>query len=258
MVIDTHCHLNDDKFSFDYKNIINNAKNENLKSIIIVGADLQSSKKALFIAEQFDNVYAIIGSHPEDADNFSNEAFDFYKQNSSNKKVVGIGEIGLDYFYNKENKDKQKEILIKQIKLAYERKLPICFHLRDAYEDFIKIVNDNKQFLIHGGVIHCYSGSLEYAKELINFGFKLGIDGPITFKNNKKTVEVVQNLDISHFIVETDSPYLSPEPVRGTRNEPKNINFIVRKIAEIKNMSVKIVEQQLLKNTLELYKKIKF
>ena len=257
MVIDTHCHLNDEQFENDYENIIKEAKNNNLCALVVVGSNLQTSKKAIELASKYDNVFAIIGTHPEEVNDFNNETIKFYKENSSNNKVVAIGEIGLDYHYSQENKEKQKQVLISQIKLAYECKLPICFHLRDAYLDFLQILNENKQYLTYGGVVHCYSGSLEYAKEMLKFGFKLGLDGPLTFKNNKKAVEIVNQLPLECFVVETDCPYLSPEPVRGTRNEPKNVNYIVNKVAQIKNMPQNLVEDILLENSKNLYPKLK-
>lgn len=257
MVIDTHCHLNDEKFENDYENIIKEAKDNNLCALVVVGSNLETSKKAVELAENYSNVFAIVGTHPEEVNDYDEQTISFYKSCSENKKVVAIGEIGLDYHYSEENKDKQKQVLVSQIKLAYECKLPICFHLRDAYLDFLQILNENKQYLVYGGVIHCYSGSLEYAKEMIKFGFKLGLDGPLTFKNNKKAVEIVSQLPLENFVVETDCPYLSPELVRGTRNEPKNVNYVVSKVAQIKNMPVQKVEEILLNNSLSLYPRLK-
>lgn len=257
MVIDTHCHLNDDCYEKDCEQIIKNATQDNLKAMIVVGSNLQTSKKAIQLASKYENIYAIIGSHPSDCEEYDSESEEFYLTNASNEKVVAIGEIGLDYYYLKDNKEKQKQVFIKQLELASKVNLPVCIHLRDAYEDFASILENNKHLIKNGGVIHCYSGSLEFAKQMIKYGFKLGFDGPLTFKNNKKGVEVIENLDLQNFVVETDCPYLSPEPLRGTRNEPKNVNYIVSKIANIKNMPVEKVEEILLNNSYELYPKMK-
>lgn len=257
MVIDTHCHLNDEKFDEDYETIILNAKNDNLEKLVVVGSDYETSKKAIKLAQKYENVYAIIGNHPEMCNLYDESVEKYYETMSQLDKVVAIGEIGLDYYYGKENKEKQKEIFIKQLYLAHKVKLPVCIHLRDAYEDFLEIIETHKDLISNGGVIHCYSGSLEYAKIMIKYGFKLGLDGPLTFKNNKKAVEVVENLPLENFVVETDCPYLSPEPLRGTRNQPKNVNYIVSKIASIKNLSILEVENTLLENSYNLYKKMK-
>ena len=256
MVIDTHCHLNDEKYEIDCKNIIENAKNDNLEAIIVCGANLETSKSALKLAIENNNVYAIIGTHPEDCEEYNKRAENFYIKNSTNPKVVAIGEIGLDYHYSKENVQLQKEVFVKQLKLANNCNLPVCIHLRDAYEDFLEIIEENKHLLNNGGVIHCFSGSLEYAKIVTRYGFKLGLDGPLTFKNNKKTQQIVKELDLNNFVVETDAPYLAPEPFRGTRNEPKMVNLVVQKIAELKQMPINKVEDILLKNTYELYGKL--
>lgn len=257
MIIDTHCHLNDEIFEQDLEYIISQAKDNNLDKLVVVGSDYETSKKAIKLAEKYENVYAIIGNHPENCNFYDNSIEKYYETKSQLDKVVAIGEIGLDYHYGIEDKEKQKQIFIKQLVLANKVNLPVCIHLRDAYEDFLDIIEQNKGLLKHGGVIHCYSGSYEYAKIMIKYGFKLGLDGPLTFKNNKKAVEVVDKLGLENFVVETDCPYLSPEPVRGTRNEPKNVNYIVSKIARIKNMPIEKVEEILLKNSYDLYKKMK-
>lgn len=257
MVIDTHCHLNDEKFENDYENIILNAKSDNLENLVVCGSDYETSKKAIELAKKYENVYAIIGNHPENCNFYDDSIEKYYETQSQLDKVVAIGEIGLDYHYGQETKEKQKEILIKQLVLADKVKLPVCIHLRDAYEDFLQIIETHKDLLKYGGVIHCYSGSYEYALIMLKYGFKLGLDGPLTFKNNRKAVEVVEKIPLENFVVETDCPYLAPEPVRGTRNEPKNVNYIVTKIASIKNMRIDEVEDILLKNSYDLYKKMK-
>lgn len=257
MIIDTHCHLYDEQFKEDCQNIINNGKNDNIKAFVVCGADMESSKQALELSKNNENVFAIIGCHPEGAGEFGEKDVDFLLENANNEKVVAIGEIGLDYHYEGINKQTQQQIFVKQLEIANKVGLPVCIHLRDAYEDFLNIIEKNSHLINNGGVIHCYSGSLEYAKQMIKFGFKLGIDGPFTFKNNKKTVEVVENLPLEHFVVETDCPYLSPEPVRGTRNEPKNLNYIVAKIASVKGLTIEQVEKTLIENSKTLYPKLK-
>ena len=231
MLIDTHCHLD------DYENIdkvINNMKNH---IIIVSGVSTATNINAIKLAYKYTNIYATIGIHPEFADDYTDEDIAFIEKNITNKKVVGIGEVGLDYHYTTNNKEKQKELFIKLIKIAKINNKTIVIHSRDAIEDTYNII---KQFHEQKTkfVMHCYSSSLEIAKKLVKMNVKLGIGGVITFKNAKKLTEVVENIDIEHLILETDSPYLAPEPFRGTINEPKNVYYVAKKISELKNMSV--------------------
>ena len=173
---------------------------------------------------------------------------------ATNKKVLAIGEIGLDYHYDGYNKQKQIDGFLSQLKLAYKLKLPIVIHLRDAYEDMLNLLKENKELLIYGFVIHCYSGSLEFAKELLKLGAYFSFTGNITFKNARKTIEVIEFLPLDRIMVETDSPYLAPEPVRGTINEPKNVNYVFNKIREIKNIERTELDKIIRENVRNFYK----
>lgn len=254
MIIDTHCHLYDDCFKDDLNDIVSQFSINNIKNAFIVGTDLESSKQAIEMAEKFD-LYAIIGLYPEYADQFDSNFENFLTKNANNKRVVAIGEIGLDYHNKGYNKQQQIDVLEKQIKIAYNVGLPLCIHVRDAFGDILAVLEKNKQYLTNGGVIHCFSGSTEVAKQFIKLGFKLGFGGVCTFKNAKKTVECLQNIDAKDILIETDAPYLSPEPFRGKRNEPKHTNYVLAKIAEIKNIDIKKLEKAIEQNTIEIFKK---
>ena len=223
-MIDTHCHLD----CFD--NIDEVVKR--MDGIMITsGYNDISNKKVLELVEKYENVYGTLGIHPEEID----ENFDitFIEKNLNNKKIVAIGEIGLDYHYKDDNKEKQKEVFKLQLDLAQKYHLPIIVHSRDAILDTYNIL---KEYNLKG-TIHCFSSSEEMAKKFINLGYKIGIGGVVTFKNGKKLKDVVKNIDINNILIETDSPYLAPEPYRGKTNEPKNVFYVLKEVADIKNIS---------------------
>ncbi|MBQ0017000.1 MAG: TatD family hydrolase [Clostridiales bacterium] len=255
MIIDTHAHLNDEVYD-DLDRIIGEMEADNLEKIVCASADFSGSKKAVEIANNNDKIYAMIGLHPENAFEYNDEVEKFLIKESENKKVVAIGEIGLDYHYENFDKELQQKVFLKQLEIAYKVKLPVVIHVRDAYEDILNIMKSHKELLKYGGVIHCFSGSVEVAREFIELGFKIAFGGVLTFKNAKKAVEVAEKIDIKHFVVETDCPWLCPEPFRGQRNEPKNTNFVVQKLADIKHMQKCFVEKILLYNTYELFGKL--
>lgn len=236
MFIDTHCHLDYEEYE-SLDKIINNMQ-DNI--MIASGADPKNNKHVIDLATRNKNIFATIGIHPEFADSYMDEDLKFIENNLNNSKVVGIGEIGLDYHYGKENKEKQKKLFVEQIKLAKKYNLPITIHSRDAAEDTYKIIEQEYDGNLKI-TMHCYSYSLEYAKRLEKFNVKFGIGGVVTFKNAKKLVEVVSYLSLNKILLETDSPYLTPEPYRGTLNEPKNSYLVAKKISEIKNESVETV-----------------
>lgn len=232
MLIDTHAHLNIDDNIASYIEAMDNG------IIIVSGTNLESNKGVLEIANKYPNVYATLGIHPEYVNSYREEDIKFIIDNIDNPKVVGIGEVGLDYHYD-ENRDKQKELFLKMIDIAKKNNKPLVIHVRDAYDDALTILKGNLGN--NKALLHCYGGSLEMAKEFIKLGIKLGIGGVLTFKNGKKLQEVVANLDISNFVLETDSPYLSPEPLRGTVNNPSNVKYVAQKMTELKNLSFKQV-----------------
>lgn len=236
MLIDTHLHLdNNDKTS----QIIKEAYDNNVKILIISGCDKQGIIDALEIIKNNSNVYATVGFNPSEVDNVSKEDI-MWLENiiTTNKKVIGLGEIGLDYYYGRENKEKQLKLFDMQLKLASKLKVPIVVHTRDAFQDTYDLL---KKYNLYG-IIHCFSGSIEVANMYIKLGYTLGIGGVITFKNSKLS-SVVENIPIEKIVLETDSPYLTPEPYRGQKNSPKFIPIIVDKISDIKKISKGDVEK---------------
>lgn len=252
-LIDTHSHYNDEKFDNDRDEVIQNITNSGITTIINAGYSLESSKRAIEIANNYDFMYATVGVSPNDIENLENNYIEQIKEMAKEQKVIAIGEIGLDYYWNKENKETQKEIFIKQVELANQLGLPIVIHTRDAVMDTIDIlknkVNCNKK-----GVFHCCPLNTELIKEGLKLGFYISFAGPITFKNSKNAEEIVKMVPIDRILIETDSPYLSPEPVRGTRNDSRNIKYIAQKIAQIKNMPIENIAEQIQKNAKTIFK----
>ena len=238
MFIDTHCHV----FSEYYDNIdevVNQCKKNNVNRIIVNGCDINSNKEVLELVNKYDVIYGSIGFHPTELDDFKDEYFEFLENNISNPKIVAIGEIGLDYYYDNTDKDKQKEIFKRQLDIANKYNKPIIVHSRNSIQDTYNILKEYNLF----GSIHCFSGSVEMAREFIKIGYKLGIGGIITYKNAKNIREVVKNIDLSHILLETDSPYLTPIPYRGKSNSPEYIPLIANTIADIKNISINDVSE---------------
>ncbi len=235
-MIDTHCHLNDNQFDNDLDKVINDFFLSGGGAMICVGADLKSSMNAKIIADSNDNIYYTIGVHPDDCDKYNESELEDMLLTRSDK-LVAIGEIGLDYFHNKENRAKQIEVFVSQINLAIKYNLPIVIHCREAYQDVYNILKEYSPLKI-GVVMHCYSGSLEFANQLIKLGVKLSFTGSVTFKNAVKAKEVVKNIPLDTFFFETDAPYLTPEPNRGKRNEPKNVFDTVKYVASLREMDV--------------------
>ena len=228
--------------------IIKKCKKENIK-IILNGIDKKSNLEVLDLAKKYDNVYAAIGYDHSVVSEINDSDIEILEEQIRNNKVVAIGEIGLDYYWVKDNKEKQKELFIKQIDLAKKYDLPIIVHSRDAVNDVYNILKEKHA----KGTIHCFSGSKEMAKEFIKLGFFIGIDGPITFKNNRKQVEMIKEIDLNYVLVETDSPYLSPEPNRCKVNTPLNLKYIINKIAEECNMTYEEVAKKTADNAIKLY-----
>ncbi|MGN1338039.1 MAG: TatD family hydrolase [Candidatus Coprovivens sp.] len=232
MFIDTHCHI----YSEYYDNIddlMNNIKSCGIVKVINNGCDNTTNHEVLELSKKYDSMYAAIGIHPESADNYTQEDLDFVENHINDDKVVAIGEIGLDYYYTKENKEKQIELFEKQLKIAEKYNKPVVIHSREATLDTI---NTLKKYKVTG-VIHSFSGSYETACIYIKMGYLLGINGVITFKNcNLK--DIYKNIDIKSIILETDSPYLTPVPYRGKRNDPSHINEIAQFVAELKEISL--------------------
>lgn len=248
-LVDTHCHLDNEKFDEDRLEVIERIK-ENLEFCVNIGYDLASSKKSLELAKEYDFIYAVIGVHPIDIAEYSEEVEKELEILGKNPKVVAIGEIGLDYHWMTEPKEVQEERFKRQLELAERLNKPVVIHTRDAMEDTVNIL---KEYPNITGVIHCYPGSLETAKQLVD-RFYLGIGGTLTFKNSKKAVEVVKDIPLDRIVIETDCPYLTPEPFRGKRNEPIYVEYVAKKIAEIKEISVEDVTKVTTENAKKLYR----
>lgn len=254
MIFDTHCHLNDEALYPRIDEVIESANKVGVNKFLVIGWDKESSLLAVKIAHKYPNVYATIGFHPCNIENVSEEDYQEVMSYVNDDKVVAIGEIGLDYHWVKEldKREEQKKWFIKQILDANKYHKPISIHNREAFEDCLKILKEYKPE--YSGVMHCYSGSVELLKDVLDLGLYIGLDGPVTFTNAKTPKEVAQDVPLDRLVVETDSPYLSPHPLRGTVNEPKNIALIIDQIAMLRNMSKKHLLDALYKNSHTLFK----
>lgn len=246
MLIDTHLHINNDD---NIGNIIKEAYDNNVKYLIISGCDKKGILDALEIAKKYDNVYATIGFHPSEVDVVSDSDLLWLEELlKTNNKVIGMGEIGLDYYYGKDNKDQQLKLFADQLKIAEKLQIPVVIHSRDAFQDTYDLLKgyDLK------GVIHCFTGSIEVAKLYVKLGYCLGIGGVITFKNSNLS-STIEQVPIENIVLETDSPYLAPEPFRGKTNSPKYIPIIAKKVAESKKISTEKVEKITSSNVVRIF-----
>lgn len=254
MLIDTHAHLTDPRFEGEVEDIIKKSKDSTVEFIITSGADLSTSKKAAVLAEKFVGVFASIGVHPQDADSYNDEVEKELENLAKSKKVIAIGEIGLEYLDGCVDKDVQKQVFERQIKLAHKLNLPIVIHTREAIGDTMEILRKNKDYLIHGGTLHCFSESGEIAKEAIKLGLNISVGGVSTFTNAKKVQEAIKSVPIENIILETDCPYLAPTPFRGQRNDPSFIPYIAENLARLKGLSVEEVAKITTDNARRLFK----
>ena len=255
---DSHSHYNDEKFDIDREEIINKTKEEGISKFVCAGYDIKSSKQAIEISNKYDFIYSICGISPNDVPKNEKEIENNIKQieeiikNDKLKKVVAVGEIGLDYYWNKENKERQKEIFKKQIELANKYNLPIVIHTREAILDTIDILKENK--VTCRGVFHCCPLNRELIKEALKLDFYISFAGPITFKNSKNAEEIVNMVPLDKILIETDSPYLAPEPKRGTRNDSRNVKLVAEKIAQYKQISLEEVATVTYENAKKIFK----
>ncbi len=252
MLIDTHAHLDDVKFDKDRDKLIKNLIQNDVDIVINPGCDVASSVKAISLASKYDNIYAGVGIHPHDAKDVNKETIEILRSLSNKDKVVAIGEIGLDYHYDNSPREIQKKWFREQIKLAKDVNLPIIVHDRDAHGDTLDIISDEIDDNLTG-VLHCYSGSLELAKRYIDMGFYISFAGPITFKNAKTPKEVAKNIPLDYILIETDSPYLAPEPHRGKRNEPLYVRYVASMIAELRGKTFQEIALKTAQNAKRLF-----
>lgn len=253
MYIDTHVHLNNQNLLAKLDEVIKDSIDAGVSKLIIPGYDYETSKLALEIANKYPFVYASIGFHPTEIKGYGEKEYKWLEEHINDPKVVAIGEVGFDFHWDTTTKEEQEEAFIRQIEIAKKANKPLIIHSRDAIQLTYDTLKQQKASVV-GGVMHCYSGSLEMAPLFIKENFYLGVDGPVTFSNAKEIVKVVKEIPLSWLLSETDSPYLTPHPYRGKENQPKYIPLIVEKIAEIKGMEITEVAKELLENAQKLFR----
>lgn len=250
-LFDTHSHYNDEKFDIDREKTIQKTYKQGITKFVCAGYNLKSSREAIDLANKYDFIYSICGISPNDLGDYNEENILVIKEFAKNKKNVAIGEIGLDYYWNKENKDLQKQAFIEQINLANELELPIVIHSRDAVQDTIDLLKENP--VNKKGIFHCAQLNKYLIEEGLKLGFYISFAGPITFKNSKNAKEIVNLVPNDKILIETDSPYLAPEPVRGTRNDSTNVRYVAQKIAELKGLSVEEIAKITYQNAIRIF-----
>ena len=252
---DNHAHLDDEKFDEDREELIKKIHNDEIDKFVSAGYSLESSKKSIELSKKYNFIYSTCGISPNDIPQNEEELWkelaEIKKIAKENKKVVAIGEIGLDYHWNTENKELQKRAFVEQIKIANELNLPIQIHTREAVVDTLEILKQNN--VNKKGIFHCCPLNRELVKEGLKLGFYISFAGPVTFKNSKNATEIIEMVPNEKMLIETDSPYLSPEPFRGKRNDPRNVKFIVKKIAEVKNLTIEEVANITYENAMRIF-----
>ena len=254
-MIDSHCHINDELYKDVPESYIEEAKAEGVSDFLIVGFDAKSSEISVNIAKKYSDCYAAVGIHPSDTKKAEPGDLDIIRELAKNNRTIAIGEIGLDYYWDKdeESKIRQKEYFIKQIQIANDLDLPISIHCRDAIDDCLQILKENH--VRRGGIMHCYAGSVEMAKEFIKLGFLLGFGGTVTFKNSVRPKEVVASIPSNSYVLETDAPYLTPDPYRGKPNHSRYLYLVRNKVAELRSITPEQVEVESTENFNRVFKK---
>lgn len=242
MFIDTHVHLNADQYEEDLQEVIDRALEAKVERMVVIGFDRKTIERTMQLIEQYNFVYGVIGWHPVDAIDCTQQDLEWIEELASHPKIVGIGETGLDYYWDKSPKDVQQELFRKQIQLAQKINLPIIIHNRDATGDVVQILREENAASV-GGVMHCFSGSVETARECIGMNFMISLGGPVTFKNARLPKEVATEIALEHLMIETDAPYLAPHPHRGKRNEPAFVPLVAEEIARLKGLTIEEIAQ---------------
>lgn len=256
MIIDTHAHYDDKAFDEDREELFSRFPENGLEKGVEASATVESLERTLQLTKQYPVVYGMLGIHPDEVGALTKEHMDWMRIHAADPKIVAIGEIGLDYHWNVESKEVQKHWFKEQISLAKEVGLPICVHSRDAAEDTLTLIKEENAAEA-GGVIHCFSYGTEIAKEYLSLGFYFGIGGVVTFKNGRKCKEVVEMLPLDRIVLETDAPYLAPEPYRGKRNESAYLSYVAKEIAAIKGLTQEQVIEATRENAYRVYPKLK-
>lgn len=237
MLFDTHTHLNDEKFDDDREEVIRRARENGVSLIMNIGYNRETIRTCMELAEEYSFIYAAVGWHPHDAKDATEEDFALIAKLAEHPKVVALGEMGLDYYWDNSPRDVQAEVFRRQIDLARQVKLPIVIHDRDAHADIVSVLREEKAHEV-GGIMHCFSGDWEMAKQCLDMNFYISFGGPLTFKKAEETREVARKVPLERLLIETDAPYLSPEPYRGKRNETAHVRFVAEKLAEIRGLSL--------------------
>lgn len=252
MLFDTHVHLNDEQYAEDLEAVIERARQEGVENMVVVGFDDKTITRAMELVEKYDFLYASVGWHPVDAIDMTEKDLNRIEELASHPKVVALGEMGLDYHWDKSPKEIQKEVFRKQIRLAKKVQLPIIIHNREATQDIIDILQEEKAEDV-GGIMHCFSGSAESARICLDMNFYISLGGPVTFKNAKKPKEVAAEVPLDRLLIETDCPYLAPHPHRGKRNEPAYVKLVAEQIAELKGLSLEEIAEATSANARKLF-----
>ena len=252
-LFDSHCHVDEPKFNSDRNEALQRMRERGVTRYAIIGSDMASSRHAADFAKAHEGCYAAVGIHPHEAKTMKDGDLDLLAAWLREEKVVALGEIGLDYYYDLSPRETQQEVCLRQMDLAWRLDVPVVYHVRNAHQDMLDMMKTRKGKL-SGGIIHCFSGSWEIAREYLKMGFYISFAGPVTFKKAPKLQEAAVNVPIDRILVETDSPYLAPEPVRGRRNEPANVYYVAEKIAALRGMSPDDFAAQTTHNALAAYR----
>lgn len=252
-LFDTHCHMDDARFDEDRAEVIQSMRDNGVQTAVTVGFDMPSSRSALDFANVNPMFYAAVGIHPHEAKTYREGDLDALKAMLSESRCVALGEIGLDYYYDLSDREKQREVCGLQMALAHETDMPVIYHIRDAHEDMLKMMKERKSIL-SGGIIHCFSASVEQAKQYLDLGFYISFAGPVTFKKAPKQWEAAAYVPLDRLLIETDAPYLAPEPKRGRRNEPAFVRFVAEKLAQIKGISFEEMAAMTTQNAKHVYR----
>lgn len=251
--IDTHVHLNADQYDEDLQQVIQRALDAKVEKMVVIGFDRKTIERAMILAAEYEFIYAVIGWHPVDAIDCTEEDLLWIEELAKHPKVVGIGETGLDYYWDKSPKEIQQFWFRKQIKLAQKLNLPIIIHNRDATADVVRILQEENAASV-GGIMHCFGGSVETARQCIDMNFMISLGGPVTFKNARQPKEVATEIPLEYLLIETDAPYLAPHPYRGKRNEPAFVTLVAEEIARLKELSIEEVAQKTTENAIRFFK----
>lgn len=251
-LFDSHCHVDEERFDGDREEVLRRMAENGVTRFAVIGSDMATSRHAADFAAAHDGCWAAVGIHPHEAKGFREEDLQTLADWTREEKVKAIGEIGLDYYYDLSPRETQMTVCQQQMELAWQLSLPVAWHIRDAHQDALTLMKQHRAHLT-GGIIHCFSGSWEMAKEYLKLGYYISFSGPVTFRKAPKLQEAAVNVPLDRLLIETDSPYLAPEPVRGRRNEPANVRYVAQKIAELRGLSLEELAQATTRNALAVY-----